>query len=241
MSRTPEPPSLWKRIRWFAWKMGRALKLAAWAFTIDVRRGWAWLLVTGAILGPAFLLSGSLDTYLRYAGYILEVLGIGTVAWGLRDRARHHRKPGLLEPLGDRLRAASKEFASAFRGPQAITGVAGSVTAGVSTVGGATVRTSVPPGASLEYRIARLEGKVDGLQEQSDRLRREVEEKHRKALGAVEQERTAREEDTAALREKVAQVDTGGLHIEWMGVWWLVLGVTLATLAPELAGLWHAL
>lgn len=244
---------MWKRIRWFAWRMGRALKQLAWAFTIDASYGWVWLgwvlACVAAAVGFVYLISGSpvspsglLEDQVRVTGLFLELLGIWTIANGLRDRAKHYGKSGPLAPIGDRLRTAGKEFASAFLGPPRTVAVGGSVAAtSAFAVGLGKVHKGLPPGASMEERIARLEGRADELQEQADELERQLEEKHKEMLGALKEERQAREADTAAVRKKVAQVDTGGLHIEWMGVWWLLFGVTLATLSPELAGLWYAL
>jgi len=59
---------------------------------------------------------------------------------------------------------------------------------------------------------------------------------------AVAKERTERTSAISGLRVQVDNLGAGSLHIEMMGVYWLIAGTVLATVPAELAvlldGLW---
>jgi len=53
----------------------------------------------------------------------------------------------------------------------------------------------------------------------------------------VKDERRARDEADAQIREQLESFSVGGLHLESMGLVWLFVGITLATLPGEIASL----
>ena len=52
-------------------------------------------------------------------------------------------------------------------------------------------------------------------------------------------ERHAREATDSAIREQIEKFAAEGLHIEAAGLFWLILGIVLATIPAELAKLLH--
>ena len=52
----------------------------------------------------------------------------------------------------------------------------------------------------------------------------------------MKRERTEREAADAAIHEKIKETETGGLHLNWSGVWWLFSGTVCSTFPQELAG-----
>lgn len=56
---------------------------------------------------------------------------------------------------------------------------------------------------------------------------------------AIKAERLAREADRAHLATRLDQFAVGGLHIEWMGIGWLVVGLVLSNIPAEITKALH--
>ena len=57
-------------------------------------------------------------------------------------------------------------------------------------------------------------------------------EDNRNSLETVREENRKRHE---SLQRLVDEAVVGGIHLEWVGIWYLLVGVVLATTAPEIA------
>lgn len=178
-----------------------------------------------------YLLPGTADDRVRYCGLALQVIGISIVAWGLRARRRLFNLHSLL----DNLRGYLRRFPRWGATPQTISVIG---TGGVSVGGGGKVSfwIDVPPEASIEDRLAALEANVKSLKTEQAETAEELQEETRKRFEAVDSERRKRESAVIDIRSKLNTLGAGGLHLEWAGVFWLVLGVILATIPSEIAG-----
>ena len=98
--------------------------------------------------------------------------------------------------------------------------------------------TVIPsPGAPVERRLAYLEDSVQELMSDMATLKKDLQTERRERDEDV---RTARQEQAGAakkLRESIAQLATGGLRLEAVGVVWLALGVALTTWPEVVAGI----
>src|SRR5688572_11097941 len=97
-----------------------ALMFRRRAFIVALKDAWpVWMVVGGialaAVLGCAF--SRDASAGIRYAGMILQVFGLGTVAAGLSQIRRYFGRPSLL----DRFLAWVRQVAASFRRPKPIT------------------------------------------------------------------------------------------------------------------------
>lgn len=176
-------------------------------------------------------LPGTAEDRVRYCGLALQLLGISIVAWGLRDRRLLFNLPS---PL-DNLRGYLRQFPRWGAKPQTINiiGTGGILVGGSGKV---SVWIGVPPGASIEDRLAALKGNVESLKTQQAEIAKELQEETRKRFEAVDSERRKRESAVIDIRRQLNTLGAGGLHLEWAGVFWLFLGVFLATIPSEIAG-----
>ena len=94
----------------------------------------------------------------------------------------------------------------------------------------------VPPEASIEDRLAALEANVKSLKTEQPKLLWNSKKKQGNGLRPSDSERRMRESAVINIRRQLDTLGVGGLHLEWAGVFWLVLGVILATIPSEIAG-----
>lgn len=199
-----------------------------------LRDAWpAWLLIGGGLVAftPGWLFSTPLSTAVRYAGTTLEIFGLATVAIGLGQMRRLFDRPS----LHARIFGWFGRFAAAFKSPKPIFAQASVAGAGTA-VGKPRVSSRAPLGTSLEKRVTLLEENLDRLQAELDT---KVHEMHGE-LGTMRQDiqreseaRKAADEDTT---RKIREVAVGGLHLEEVGLVWLLFGVLGASLPDEIAG-----
>jgi len=181
------------------------------------------IVVTAVI---AFLLPGGVDDRVRYAGLILQLLGIVTVAFGLHTRRRLFNRPGFM----DELHALKAQFPWPRRTQPIAVGAAAIVEASLTFK--ITARRA---GDSVEDRLAALEEDLKTLRGEQAETSKELQQERTKRSEALSLERQSRE---AALREIETRLDTlgaGGLHLERTGLVWLFLGVLLGTIPSEIA------
>jgi hypothetical protein len=164
----------------------------------------------------------------------LQLLGIGTVVHGLRDRRRLFQRPSLLGHIRawfagrPRLNPKPHLIHAASSGAVAIGG-----TAKISVWRGA------PPDASLEARIDAIEANLDTLRKEHADTSRELRDEVRARAEQADLERRTRETAIDDLRSRVDTLGAGGLYIESAGLFWLIIGVVLGTVPGEIASLFR--
>jgi hypothetical protein len=210
--------------------LGRWVRaLAHWL--VEAWRVWVPVLVVMLVLIVASQLPLSLaDPVLRYCGLAFQLLGILTVVSGLRDKRRLFNRPSLLENIRRWLDRRPRWGAK----PQTI------LAAGIGSISllgslKVSVWRGTPADASIDARLAALEANLATLRTEQAESAKEFQEATRKTNETVDAERRARESAVTALRVQLEGLGAGGLHIEMMGVFWLVLGVVLATVPGEIA------
>jgi hypothetical protein len=172
----------------------------------------------------------SLGPTLQIVGAACELVGIGTVAWGISEtRARFTDRPSLARRAWAR---ASRASARIFRLRRDTTVHVG---AAELRMGGGNVRARATVGfgpwdeEALEERIERLRraiesheqqlGDLDSRFDDEERSRREADEQHERRVNEVERE----------LTELIREAAAGGLRLETIGVSLFALGVVLQT------------
>jgi hypothetical protein len=175
---------------------------------------------------------GQPELRIRYSGLVLELLGIITVIVGLRHKGRLFNKPSLRQ----RLAQAMQSFPSwpGRNRTVALSGVSISATAGVA---GRLSAWHSATDTSLERRIAALEKNIESLKldhAEAVKALRTADEQIRHSL---ESESTERKSVDADLKRKIDGIGGDGLHVEAMGIIWVVFGAILTTVSTELASL----
>lgn len=200
-----------------------------WDWLSEARRVW---IVLGTLLIAVVVVwqIGASEKAVRLAGLVLQVLGIGTVAVGIRDTRSVFGHPSLCR----RLMEWFGRF-PVYGGREVVIGM-GATSLGMAGLR-ARVLISAPPGtASLESRVEALEKNLNFLRDEIDALHHEAEKNTRRLTEGISEEKQERVAEDQKLGKRLESATAGGLHISAMGVTWLFAGVTLSTASLEIAG-----
>ena len=205
-----------------------------WAWIKGVGRWllepWRIWLTIGLLVLVLSPLPVSLDDRVRYGGLLFELLGIGTVAYGLSDKSRLFNRQGILDECrGWWSRRPRWEVTHHYL----LTG--DSLTVGVSGSGDLSFWHGTSAEASVETRVAVLEKNLEILKKQSrgtvNRLKEEIKTRNE----ALNCERQTREQAIGDIRTLLETFGAGGLNMERIGISWLLLGVIFASIPSEVA------
>ena len=190
--------------------------------------GLVLMVVLLAIVVPFFIIRTELS--IRATGLILQVLGLATAGFGIRDMHRMFGKPTLLGSVRNWWRAHPRTRPK-------LKEVTAEGTLVVSIEGRATVWKGAGEAPTVESRLKAIESNLLSLKERTKKLessiRREVGAMHEQ----VTQERTARSREDSEIRKELETASTDGLHLASVGLVWLALGVTLTSIPRELLSL----
>lgn len=168
---------------------------------------------------------------IRVWALALQWLGISTVAYGVWQTRKFFGHPSTMERV--------REWVLSFprrRSQTIINASAGSF----SVVGGKVrmqIWTNVDPEAPLDDQVKALSKNQDRLRERINQVQDEFESEIQRQSEALRQEQRTRETDYNALNRRLETAETGSLNITVVGLVWLLIGVLLATLPGEIAGL----
>jgi hypothetical protein len=208
----------------------RTARLVPWTRALgrwlwEARLSW---LAVATLLGAALAVGGNpTEARIRLTGLVLQILGIGTVAWGIRTTRRLFGRPGMLA-------LACRWLANFPRYGGRTISVGGIATASTAVRGRGFVTTAAADD-SVEARLVALEKNMDHVNDRVSGLQAEIDQKVDEHRRALEEERQARSKEAGELRERLEATETGGLHVSAVGAVWLIVGVALSTAAPELA------
>ena len=89
---------------------------------------------------------------------------------------------------------------------------------------------------SLEEKVNWLLDQVEKLEKRLGDLRREGRQREKKLEGLIEEEASERESADENISRQIEEVAIGGLHLEFMGLVWLVIGIILSSFPVVLGG-----
>jgi hypothetical protein len=181
----------------------------------------------------SLLLDGypSMEPRIRFTGMILELLGLLTVALGLRGTRILFAHPSLLGKAKDFLSRFPK-----FKKPPQIHVASGALVGGGDGVFASATIGSIPA-TTLEERVANLERAVHQAAERIDKTQQDIAQEARVREDALVAERLERENADRSNKQLLERAMAGGLYLETIGVFWLAFGITLATASGEIAKL----
>jgi hypothetical protein len=213
-------PTLWDAIR----SRGRVAK--------TVLRDWTTfglclfgLIVLFAL--PCLWLPAGADR-VQWQGMLFQAWGILIVAWGLADtRRRLFNKAPLLKEFWDRLRRLSDIVK-----PRAqIIGTLAAMEEGDSFLQALViVRKNVA--GSVEERLTALTENLRHIDEELSQLHQHVLRLEKETIAQIESERHERQSEERSIRELIESAIIGGIHLEYSGVFFLLIG-TLFTSVPN--------
>ena len=172
---------------------------------------------------------GTTEPIIRLSGLALEILGVGTVAWGISETRALFGRPSFF--------ALSKSWLRRFPPfhSRVVSGTANITLGGATMSGRGYGMDNAGPNATPEARIEVLEKNIRRINERIDQTQQEMDTKFWNAEAALKREEQARAVEDQAIRHKLETTETGGIHVTAMGALWLFVGVTLSTASPEIA------
>ena len=194
----------------------------------EARYVWLALAVSIAALVIA-LRPGTTEPVIRLTGLVLQILGIGTVAWGISEtRALYGHKP---------MFAIARGWLERFplRRRNIVLGAAGIASASALGRARGHVTHGAPPNPTVNDRLDALEKNIGALHDRIGATQKEMDEEVSKLKTAVSDEARKREQEDQGNRKLVEMTATGGVHISAIGAVWLFVGVILSTAGVEIA------
>ena len=203
---------------------------AVWTWLAEAR--YAWLSV--AVIGVALVISlrpHTAEPVIRLTGLGLQLLGVGTVIWGISETRALFGYPSF----------TSKTKAWLSRFPLLrrydVLGVWSSTLPAITSKVRAYETHGPGANPTIEARLEALEKNVTSIHERISQTQKEMDEEFQKAADALKHEEQSRQAEDRAIREKLQATGTGGVHISAIGASWLFVGIILSTAAPQIAEL----
>jgi hypothetical protein len=201
-----------------------------------------WLLNNWPLWAPAVVLfgipvllvialPGTGEERIRFSGLVLELLGVCTVVYGLREKGRLFGKS-----WSQRLSRALSNFPR-WPKPPRIDSMSASALGNATMQGRMSGWMNVPADASLERRVQALEYNLNTLQQEQQASVQELRTADASLRASIENENTQRIAAETEARKKLEGLGGDGIHIEEMGIVWLIFGTILATASQEIAAL----
>jgi len=224
--------NIWKRME--SWSV---LRNRTWP---QVRHTWPFFLFFAgpalswafAVLAGQWLNRGVADQ-VRYFGTWLQLFGILLVAQGARELRREFNRPTVFAAMCARFNAIVQSFRSSDR-TAAITGVVGIAMSGSAVAGYGRVR------GTTEQRLDGLERELDALRNDLQDRERKIKEQLSTVRRELLEEKQERSQAHDTINRKLDHLAVGGLHLDVIGLWWLLFA-TIATSVPDgLASLLHS-
>jgi hypothetical protein len=189
---------------------------------------WMALLVV-VLAGIIAIHAGVSEIQARLTGLVLQLLGLLTVVYGIRETRKLFGRPSFRQLLREWLSRFPRWRRDAFiyAGSGAMTISGGSATA--------HVWSNIDPAAPIEERVNALTRNVERMNERIIHIQKENDAELRKHTESLRQEQESRKEGDDQLNMRLEAAETGGLHISFIGVIWIFLGLILSTVSPEIA------
>ena len=173
---------------------------------------------------------GTREPCIRYTGLALQLMGIGTVIWGIRETRALFGYPSI------RTKIAAWFQRFPLWGHNSTVGATGMA---VGLSGGKVQSRSkhgpIGPNPTLGARVAALEKNIDAIHDRIDATQKEFDSALTVVGNDIKAETQIRQDDGGEMRKALETMGTGGIHISVVGASWLLVGVVLTTAAPELA------
>lgn len=207
-------------------------KLLSWfdrlvSWLAEPYRGWLCLLTILAAAAYATWFPVS-EFRIRGTGLVLQILGIGTAAYSIRDIRKRFRHDGSIEQL----LAWLSRFPKWHRPVVIITGTGALGIA--SSSARAEVWGNVNPAASTQEMLTVMLSNVERLRERIRSLENDLDTTKDRFVEELRTETEARSQADLGLSKETEGAHTGGLTVGIIGVLWLLVGTVLSTLAPEI-------
>lgn len=208
--------------------------LQRWTYSLfrwlaEPRIFWLTTLVLFLAVGGAAWQGG--EAAHRIAGLVLQLLGIATVVWEIRQTRTLFGRPSILGLAYNWLIQFPR-----YR-PKVISGTATVHGGGVGLRARGGGWSNAGSGATVEKRIDTLEKNVERLRKQLGETEQELRKQIKAQASALNEEKETRAKEDKAIRDVLEDTETGGLRVSLMGVIWVLVGIIMSTIPSELSQL----
>ena len=206
-------------------------KLLAWFKAIW---GWIkqanhfWRAISVAILSIIYISLNPDEQSIRITGLVLQILGILTVAWGIKETRDFFGHPSLITKSIQWL----KDFPP--YGGKVITAKAHGYLGALTGSARGYTFTPIDKSSSIEERLAAIESNLNHINERISQTENNLYDEIKSVTETLEREKSLREKADNEAHQKIEAASTGGIHISATGALWLLLGVTMSTAPNEL-------
>jgi hypothetical protein len=192
---------------------------------------WVSVAVLLCVMLVASWLPGRLEARVRYCGLLLELIGVVTVVYNLREKRRLFKQPSLYDHLRSWLRCRPRWGVE----PRTIL-TADSLSISLSGKARLSSWRVMSSQASAEARLSALEANVETLRTQQAETTKHLEQEITNMIETVNSERRTRESAIGKIRTRLETFGAGSLHLEMVGLVWLICGMVASSISSEIAG-----
>lgn len=208
-----------------------SLYLRQWTHFIGPTFYWEWAIIVPplATLAGIFIFKGTEPAY-RVGGGILQVLGVGSVFWGVYQTREGFGQDGSWSSFVQRLSKWPR-----WQQPTIGMAVAGSI-GPITASGRAVLLKDFPQDASADERLDLLLSWINESIQDVDRVRAEIDQARKELKKDIESERSIRAEEDARAMKTFEGISTGGLSLTVAATFWIIFGLIFSTFSSQLVG-----
>jgi hypothetical protein len=190
------------------------------------------LAVTAGCWGLAYVRAANLSEQILYSGTALQVVGLLTVAIGISDLRRLFGLSPILKVITEWVLKVLRSFNQ----PVPVNGtIMSAQCAGTSSITAAMLSTSTK--MTIKMRVAKLEKSLNELRELHDKGICDLQGNLSRVELLVQEEGNKRQSGDSEISSRLKSVAVGGIHLEMVGLVWLLLGVLGTSIPKELSKL----
>jgi hypothetical protein len=170
----------------------------------------------------------SVDDRVRWLGLAYQLAGLGLVVHGLRRSRQLFNKPTYFQDFVHHLRYAFRPPPPKSFTPKGVDSI--------STTVAEWGRVHVA-GGTLEERITRLETELQDLQNRVNKVDVSIRQTESRLNKRIDDESRSRKQGDEDNSKKIEEATIGGIHLEAIGILFLILGILLSTAPREFASM----
>lgn len=201
-------------------------KLCSWLYELR----YVYLALVYVMLGISIIYaSGITERSIRLVGGWLQIMGLGTVIWGISTTRKQFGHPSALTLAVSWLRRYPLVRSTACLKSDGIS-------VGASLLGGRlTTVFTLKPHTTLEDRLISIEQGIITVQERVAAAELQMDQYVANTRGKIAAEARVRESGDRDTMKAIEAASTGGIYISAIGTAWLFVGVIFSTASPELS------
>ena len=171
----------------------------------------------------------------RYWGLLLELLGIFTVASALRGKRELFKRPSFSKHI--------QKWLGEYPGwkPTTQTTVLSLASFSITAMGATIFTSHNPTDDTLEVRVKAVEANLKIISSQIEGAIKNIGIESQTREKALVDERQMRESELAKINKQLDTLAVDGINFEVTGIFWLFIGIILATIPEEIVNLYNYL